>query len=286
MDQVLAAQKKKFNEAAEAYGLDKEAAESVWAFMSSVGMPTDDFLLPFMLHGSRVEKILTDAKAGLDCRISEFDRDLVDRLDRIIEAATKETAASNAKIAAGLGDEIAMAVNTAVDKVVEIDRQESVARERRTTITAATLCVCAILAVGGLAYATGYVSGRDNVVLTASRFEALAKDPAAGQAIKVLELNGPGVFGSDYCGRGANTYRVVEGIELCSPTVKISGPKWTPTQGLKGLPWRVAATIETWTATASAWLLLLVGAAGGLMIRKGLRNFGRLGPVRWLFDIE
>lgn len=285
MDQVLAAQKKKFNEAAEAYGLDKEAAESVWAFMSSVGMPTDDFLLPFMLHGSRVEKILTDAKAGLDSRISEFDRDLVDRLDRIVEAATKETAASNAKIAAGLGDEIATAVNTAVDKAAETDRQESVARERRTTLTAATLCVCGVLAIGGLAYATGYVTGRDNAVITASRFEALAKDPAAGQIMQVAELNDPNVF-SSYCSRGSGNLRDIEGRLQCTVPLWVSGPAWTGTQYLDGRLNRTWATLENWAATSSFWLLLLVGAASGLMIRKGLRNFGRLGPVRWLLDIE
>jgi hypothetical protein len=286
MDQTLATRRKEFNAAVDGFGLDKAAAESLWSYASSVGMQIDDFTLSILLYGARQEKTARDAENRIRETIAEFDTQLNGCLDRIVEAATKETVASNAKIAAGLGDEIAKAVETAVDKAAENDRQESVARERRTTITAASICVCGILAVGGLTYATGYVSGRDNAIITASRFEALAKDPAAGQAIKVFELNGPGVFGSDYCGRGSNTYRVVEGIELCSPTVKISGPKWTPTQGLKGLSWRVAATVENWTATASAWLLLLVGAAGGLMIRKGLRNFGRLGPIRWLLDTE
>ncbi len=285
MDHVLAAQKKKFNEAAEAYGLDKEAAESVWAFMSSVGMPTDDFLLPFMLHGSRVEKILIDAKAGLDGRISEFDRDLVARLDHIMEAATKEAAAHNSKIAAGLGDEIGEAVDTAVDKAVEIRAKESRARERSYMITAATLCVCGVLVIGGVMRVDGYVSGRDYAVITSSRFEALSKDPAAEQIMKVVELNDPSVF-SSYCGRGSGNLKEIAGRLQCTVPLWISGPASTGTPYLDGRPNRTWATLENWAATSSFWLLLLIGAAGGLMIRKGLRNFGRLGPVRWLLDIE
>jgi hypothetical protein len=103
--------------------------------------------------------------------------------------------------------------------------------------------------------------------------------------MQVVELNDPSVFGS-YCGRGSGNLREIEGRLQCTVPLWVSGPAWTGTQYLEGNLKRIWATVENWTATSSAWLLLLIGAAGGLMLRKGLRNFGRLGPVRWLLDIE
>jgi hypothetical protein len=281
MDQTLTSRRKEFNDAVAGFGLDKEAAESLWSYASSVGMQIDDFTLSILLYGARQEKTARDAENRIRETISEFDKELNGRLDRIVEAATKETAAHNAKIAAGLGEEIGEAVEAAV----ELKAQESRTRERSNMITAATLCLCGVLAVGGLADATGYVTGRDNAVITASRFEALAKNPAAEQIMKVVELNDPGIFTS-YCGRGSGNLREIEGRLQCTVPVWVSGETYSATKSLQGTPKRAMATIENWTATSSVWLLLVLGAAGGLMLRKGLRNFGRLGPVRWLLDIE
>jgi hypothetical protein len=281
MDQKHLENRKLFDDAIALAGIRKESGDKIWQQITSLGITVDEFIVSVMVILAEMRETVD----GVGNVLKAFENRFAGHLDSAKSAADKEIAASIAKAVAAIGEDIAKAVEAAVANIVETDRQASVTRERRTTITAATLCICGVLAVGGLAYATGYVSGRDNAIITASRFEALAKDPAAGLVLNVVELNGPDVFDS-YCGRGSDALRSVEGRKLCAPPLWVSGPAWTATDGLKGLPWRVAATVENWAATASAWLLLLVGAAGGLMIRKGLRNFGRLGPVKWLLDIE
>src|SRR5690606_570965 len=228
------------------------------SYASSVGMQIDDFTLSILLYGAHQEKSARDAENRIRETIADFDKELKGRLDRVVEAATKETAASNAKIAAGLGGEIAKAVDVAVDKAAETRDAESRSRERRAISTAATLCVCGVLAIGGLGYATGYATGRDNAVVTASRFEALSKDPAAGQLMQVVELNDPGVFGS-YCSRGSGNLREIEGRLQCTVPLWVSGDSWSAASHMSGPAKRTWATIENWAATSSFWLLLIVG---------------------------
>jgi hypothetical protein len=281
MDHKHLENRKLFDDAIALAGIRKESGDKIWQQITSLGITVDEFIVSVMVILAEMRETVD----GVGSVLKAFEDRFAGHLDSAKSAADKEIAASIAKAVAAIGDDIAKAVEAAVANIVEADRQASVARERRVTLTTATLCVCGVLAVGGLAYATGYVTGRDNAVITASRFEALAKDPAAGQIMQVVELNDPGIFGS-YCGRGSGNLREIEGRLQCTVPLWVSGPAWTGTRHLQGIQKRTWAAIENWTATASVWLLLLVGAAGGLMLRKGLRNFGRLGPVRWLLDIE
>lgn len=281
MDQKHLANRKLFDDAIAIAGISKESGDKIWQQITSLGITVDEFIVSVMVILAEMRETVD----GVGAVLKAFENRFSEHMKLAKEVADKEIAASIAKAVAAIRDDIAKAVEAAVEKIVETDRQASVARERRATVTAATFCVCGVLAVGGLAYATGYVTGRDNAVITASRFEALAKDPAAGQIMQVVELNDPGIFGG-YCGRGSGNLREIEGRLQCTVPVWVSGEAYSAAKSLHGLPKRTMATIENWMATSSAWLLVLVGAAGGLMVRKGFRNVGRLGPVRWLLDIE
>lgn len=281
MDHKHLENRKLFDDAIALAGIRKESGDRIWQQITSLGITVDEFIVSVMVILAEMRETVD----GVGNVLKAFEDRFAGHLDSAKSAADKEIAASIAKAVAAIGEDIAKAVEAAVAKIVETDRQESIARERRTTIAAATLCICGILAVGGLTYATGYVSGRDNVVLTASRFEALAKDPAAEQIMKVVELNDPSIF-SSYCGRGSGNLKEIEGRLQCTVPLWVSGPAWMGTQYLDGNLKRTWATVENWYATTSFWIAVLIGAAGGLMIRKGLRNFGRLGPVKWLLDIE
>lgn len=289
MNQQAVKTRQQFNEAINVFGLDGPASDRLWAFAQLVGMPIDDFTLSILLYGAKQEKTALDAEQRMRDIITEFDRDLNSRLDGVVDAATKEIAANNSQLTADLRDKISEAVTRAVDtaivKVGDSFVDESRARVSRANMVAASICVCGIMAVGGLAYATGYATGRDNAVITATRFEQLAKDPGTASILKVIEFNDPSTIPT-YCGRGSSSLREIEGRPQCLPPLWVGGDAYAVSNHMSGAWKRTAATIENWAATSSWWLLLLVGAGGAMVIRKGVRNFVKLTPVRWLFDID
>jgi hypothetical protein len=146
MDQKHLANRKLFDDAIALAGIRKESGDKIWQQITSLGITVDEFIVSVMVILAEMRETVD----GVGTVLKAFEDRFSEHLNSAKEAADKEIAASIAKAVAAIGDDIAKAVEAAVEKIVDTDRQESTARERRATITAATLCVCGVLVVGGL----------------------------------------------------------------------------------------------------------------------------------------
>lgn len=283
MDQSLTTTRKQFNEAVKEFGLDAEAAESIWSYASSVGMRIDDFTLSILLYGARQEKTARDAEGRMRSILKDFARSV----EEMKAAATKDIEARGTEIMSNvlttMSAEARNALAVAVEKVADSRIDEVRAYQSRSNWSVALACVVGILIASVVIRADGYVSGRDSAVLAASEFSELAKNPKAAEWLSIARFNTGNL--SHYCGRGSSTLEVIDGRTACTLKVWLSGQGPSIAKHTRGGLRETFAFIENWMATASWWLLLSVGAVGALILRKALRRFAMLGPVRWLLDL-
>lgn len=284
MDQSLTTMRKQFNEAVREFGLDPDAAESLWSYAASIGMRIDDFTLSILLYGARQEKNARDVENRMRSIIVDFQKSA----DQMKMAATRDMEARGREVLTKAIEHIAVdakkALAEAVEKVADSRIDEGRAYQRRSNWAVTSACALGVVLTSGFTLSGGYVLGRDNAQIAAAEFAELAKDPNSATVLSIMK-NGNARNIEHYCSRGSSTLEVIDGRTACTMKVWLSSQGMSIAKNTKGGLRETFALIENWIVTASAWLLLALGAVGGLLIRKALRGIASSWPICWLLDI-
>ena len=284
MDQQLTDTRRRFNEAVTEFGIDAQAAESLWAYAASVGMNIDDFSLSILLYGARQEKTARDVEIGIKTHIDRFAKS-VDQLQAAaasdLEAKSQEAMAAAIQTMATDARE---ALSKAVEQVADSRIDEVRAYQKRSNWSTATACAALVVLASTFVFAGGYVLGRENTVGNEAIITELAKHPQAGEWLAIASLPSNRDAIRQYCTRGSPNLTSIEGKLQCTLPVFLTDGT-TMSRGLKGGLRQTVSQLEAWLMKSSWWVLLLIGSVGALATRKALRKVSLFAPIRWLFDI-
>jgi hypothetical protein len=260
--------KLRFDQAAQALGLDPATRDLAWRRMMDIGIGPDEPTVIYLAVAGLLEKAAVTIPEAINALPGQVEQAAAQAVGSVAEAASARIEAAHATLAETTGEAVAVA---ATKHFTRMERT----RAREAAVVAAMIILASGVGCGG----AGYWLGRRDTTGMDAKWVALSQRPDSQAWLDLVAAN------SDLRGlmnRSCAPWQLKTDTTVNRKYCEI--PLWTEftSAPVGGLPEAIYLTLRDWLiAWGPVWLIVAAGFAA-LVARRLLSRLVTARPVAWL----